>query len=124
MKEEHAPRRRFHDELDSLQEILMEMAGLVEQVIREAISGVLTRDGTVADRITEADDRIDQLEVEIDARVLELLALQQPMASDLRQIVTANKIANDLERMGDHAVNIANAARRLSETAALPEVRE
>ena len=124
MKEEHAKRRRFHDELDSLQEVLMEMAGLVEQVIREAISGVLTRDGTVADKITDADDRIDELEVEIDARALELLALQQPMASDLRQIVTANKIANDLERMGDHAVNIANAARRLSETAPLPEIRE
>ena len=124
MKEEHAKRRRFHDELDSLQEVLMEMAGLVEQVIREAISAVLTRDGTVADRITDADDRIDELEVEIDARALELLALQQPMASDLRQIVTANKIANDLERMGDHAVNIANAARRLSETAPLPEIRE
>jgi phosphate transport system protein len=124
MKEEHAKRRRFHDELDSLQEVLMEMAGLVEQVIREAISAVLTRDGTVADRITDADDRIDELEVEIDARALELLALQQPMASDLRQIVTANKIANDLERMGDHAVNIANAARRLSEAAPLPEIRE
>lgn len=124
MKEEHAKRRRFHDELDSLQEVLMEMAGLVEQVIREAISGVLTRDGTVADRITDADDRIDELEVEIDARAIELLALQQPMASDLRQIVTANKIANDLERMGDHAVNIANAARRLSEAAPLPEIRE
>jgi phosphate transport system protein len=124
MKEEHPPRRRFHDELDSLQEVLMEMAGLVEQVIREAIAGVLERDGTVADRITDADDRIDELEVEIDARVLELLALQQPMASDLRQIVTANKIANDLERMGDHAVNVANAARRLSETSPLPEIRE
>jgi phosphate transport system protein len=96
----------------------------VEQVIRDAIASVLTRDGTVADGITDADDRIDELEVEIDARVLELLALQQPMASDLRQIVTANKIANDLERMGDHAVNIANAARRLSEAAPLPEIRE
>ncbi len=124
MKDEHAPRRRFHEELDSLQEVLVEMAGLVEQVIREAITAVLTRDGKVADRITDADNRIDELEVEIDARVLELLALQQPMASDLRQIVTANKIANDLERMGDHAVNIANAARRLSDTAPLPEIRE
>jgi phosphate transport system protein len=124
MKDEHAPRRRFHDELDSLQEVLMEMAGLVEQVIREAISAVLARDGSVAERITAADDRIDELEVDVDARALELLALQQPMASDLRQIVTANKIANDLERMGDHAVNIANAAKRLSTTAPLPEIRE
>ena len=124
MKDEHAPRRRFHDELDSLQEVLMEMAGLVERVIREAIGAVLARDGSMAQKIADADDRIDELEVDVDARVLELLALQQPMASDLRQIVTANKIANDLERMGDHAVNIANAAKRLSETAPLPEIRE
>jgi phosphate transport system protein len=124
MKEEHPPRRRFHEELDALQEVLMEMAGLVEKVIRESIGAVLERDGTVADRIRDEDDRIDELEVDVDERVLELLALQQPMASDLRQIVTANKIANDLERMGDHAVNIANAAKRLSTTSPLPEIRE
>ncbi len=124
MKDEQAPRRRFHDELDALQECLMEMAGLVEQVIREAVGAVLHRDGSVADRISDEDDRIDELEVEIDERVLELLALQQPMASDLRQIVIANKIANDLERMGDHAVNISNAAKRMTETQPLPEIRE
>jgi phosphate transport system protein len=124
MKDEHPPRRRFHDELDSLQESLLEMAGLVEKVIREAIAAVLSRDATVANRIVDADDRIDELEVEIDEKVLELLALQQPMATDLRKIVTANKIANDLERMGDHAVNMANAAKRLSQAAPLPEIRE
>jgi phosphate transport system protein len=124
MKDEHPPRRRFHDELDSLQESLLEMAGLVEKVIREAIAAVLARDGSVSDRVADADDRIDELEVEIDEKVLELLALQQPMATDLRKIVTANKIANDLERMGDHAVNMANAAKRLSQAAPLPEIRE
>jgi phosphate transport system protein len=124
MKDEHPPRRRFHDELDTLQEHLLEMAGLVEKVIREAIAAVLTRDASVADRIVDSDDRIDELEVEIDEKVLELLALQQPMATDLRKIVTANKISNDLERMGDHAVNMANAAKRLSQTPPLPEIRE
>jgi phosphate transport system protein len=124
MKDEHPPRRRFHDELDALQEDLLEMAGLVERVIREAIAAVLARDASVADRIVGSDDRIDELEVEIDEKVLELLALQQPMATDLRKIVTANKIANDLERMGDHAVNMANAAKRLSQTPPLPEIRE
>ncbi|MGE0160549.1 MAG: phosphate signaling complex protein PhoU [Gemmatimonadales bacterium] len=124
MKEEHPPRRRFHDELDSLQESLLEMAGLVEKVIRESIAAVLSRDGTAAERVADADDRIDELEVEIDEKVLELLALQQPMATDLRKIVTANKIANDLERMGDHGVNMANAAKRLSQTSPLPEIRE
>lgn len=124
MMDEHPPRRRFHDELDTLQEHLLEMAGLVEKVIRQAIAAVLTRDGSVADRMVESDDRIDELEVEIDEKALELLALQQPMATDLRQIVTANKIANDLERMGDHAVNMANAAKRLSQASPLPEIRE
>jgi phosphate transport system protein len=124
MKDEHPPRRRFHDELDALQAQLLEMAGLVERVIREAIAAVLTRDASVADRIVDSDDRIDELEVDIDEKVLELLALQQPMATDLRKIVTANKIANDLERMGDHAVNMANAAKRLAQTSPLPEIRE
>jgi len=85
---------------------------------------VLERDGTAADEVMERDDRVDELEVEIDERVIELLALQQPMASDLRQIVTTNKISNDLERMGDHAVNISKAARRLTDTQPLPEIRE
>lgn len=124
MSEEHAPRRRFHDELDTLQQRLLEMAGIVEQVIRQASEAVLTRDESVADQVAAADDRVDELEMEIDERVIELLALQQPMASDLRRIVTANKISNDLERMGDHAVNIAKAARRLSRAPLVPDIRE
>ncbi|HET9950142.1 MAG TPA: phosphate signaling complex protein PhoU [Longimicrobiales bacterium] len=117
-------RRHFRDELDALQERLLEMAGLVEQVIGEATEAVLARDPTVAEKVAHEDHRIDELEVEIDERVVELLALQQPMATDLRRIVMTNKISNDLERMGDHAVNIAKAARRLAETHPLPELRE
>jgi phosphate transport system protein len=117
-------RRRFHEELDTLQERLLEMAGIVEKLIHRATKAVLERDGTAADEVMERDDRVDELEVEIDERVIELLALQQPMASDLRQIVTTNKISNDLERMGDHAVNISKAARRLTDTQPLPEIRE
>jgi phosphate transport system protein len=117
-------RRRFHDELDTLQERLLEMAGIVEKVIHRAAAAVLERDPSAADEIIETDDRVDELEMEIDERVIELLALQQPMASDLRQIVTTNKISNDLERMGDHAVNISKAARRLTESPPLPQMRE
>jgi phosphate transport system protein len=102
----------------------MEMAGLVETVIGQATDAVLTRDKSVDEKVSAADYRVDGLEMEIDERVMELLALQQPMATDLRQIVTTNKIANDLERMADHAVNISKAARRLAETPPLPEVRE
>jgi len=124
MTDEQRRRRRFHEELDLLQERLLEMAGLVEQLIRRATDAVLERDASVAEEVVAADDRVDELEVEMDERVIELLALQQPMASDLRQIVTTNKISNDLERMGDHAVNISKAARRLTETSPLPEIRE
>ncbi|GMV07894.1 MAG: phosphate transport system regulatory protein PhoU [Gemmatimonadota bacterium] len=124
MTMEQKPRRHFHDELDTLQKRLMEMAGIVERIVARAIEAVLDRDPAVAPAVMDEDDRVDELEVEIDARVMELLALHQPMASDLRQIIATNKVANDLERMGDHAVNMAKAARRLSDTAPLPELRE
>jgi len=124
MTDEQGRRRRFHDELDTLQARLLEMAGIVEKLITRATTAVLERDASAADEVMDADDRIDELEMEIDERVIELLALQQPMASDLRQIVTTNKISNDLERMGDHAVNISKAARRLSEAPPLPDIRE
>jgi phosphate transport system protein len=124
MTDERQPRRRFHDELEVLQERLMEMAGLVERVIGEAARAVLERDPSVAEKVADTDHRVDELEIEMDERVIELLALQQPMASDLRQIVTSNKISNDLERMADHAVNISKAAKRLAETPPLPEIRE
>jgi phosphate transport system protein len=121
---EPARRRHFHDELDTLQERLLEMAGLVESALADATKAVLERDPSKGEVLREGDVRIDELEIEIDERVLELLALQQPMASDLRQIITTNKVANDLERIGDHAVNIARAVARLSDTPPVPKLRE
>lgn len=123
-REQQKPRRHFHDELDVLQKRLMEMAGIVEHLVARATQAVMDRDGTAAQSIVRDDNRVDELEVEVDERVMELLALHQPMASDLRQVIATNKVANDLERVGDHAVNIAKAARRLVETAPLPELRE
>ncbi len=102
----------------------MEMAGIVEGIVAKASTAVLQRDASVAASIIRADDRIDEIEIEIDEMVMELLALHQPMATDLRQVVTTNKVANDLERVGDHAVNMAKAARRLADTQPLPELRE
>jgi phosphate transport system protein len=124
MTTEQQTRRHFHDELDTLQKRLVEMAGLVEDLVGRAVKAVLTRDPSSAAEIIAEDSRVDELEVEVDERVVELLALHQPMASDLRQIITSNKVANDLERVGDHAVNIAKAARRLADTQPLPELRE
>lgn len=118
-------RRHFHDDLDLLQRRLLEMAGLVEMALATATTAVLQRDSDQAATIADYDRRIDELEVEIDERVVELLALQQPMASDLRQIIATNKVSNDLERIGDHAVNIGGAVIRLRETQPIPEeVRE
>lgn len=124
MSTEPGRRRHFHDELDTLQRRLLEMAGLVEQALADATTAVLERDPSMGDVLRKGDQRVDQLEIEIDERVLELLALQQPMASDLRQIITSNKVSNDLERIGDHAVNIARAVARLSETPPFPKLRE
>ena len=124
MSMEQRRRRHFHHELDILQERLLEMAGLVEHALADATDAVLVRDPTRGEVIRENDQRIDELEIEIDERVVELLALQQPMASDLRQIITTNKVSNDLERMGDHAVNIARAVTRMDEMPPLPKIRE
>lgn len=117
-------RRHFHDRLDSLQERLLEMAGLVEELVVEASVAVLAVDPSVAPDVIARDDRIDEIEIEIDEQVLELLALHQPMARDLRQVMSTLKVSNDLERVGDHAVNIAKAARRLSDLAPMPAVPE
>lgn len=97
---------------------------MVEHALADATDAVLKRDPSKGEELRTGDERVDELEVEIDERVLELLALQQPMASDLRQIITTNKVANDLERIGDHAVNIARAVTRLHETPPVPRLRE
>ena len=117
-------RRHFHSQLDRLQERLLEMVGIVEEIVGQAIEAVLRRDPDAAEIIRARDDQVDEFEIEIDERVVELLALQQPMARDLRQIITSNKISNDIERVGDHAVNIAKAARRYAGMEPLPEIRE
>ncbi len=118
------PRRAFHEELDTLQGRLLEMAGIVEELVARACDAVTRRDPEVASAVGPEDSRVDELEIEIDETVMELLALHQPMATDLRRLITILKVSNDLERVGDHAVNIAKAAKRLSDTLPLPELRE
>ena len=95
-----------------MQARLLEMGGLAEERVRVAVQGLMTRDVTMIDRIIGGDEPLNQLHVEIDDRCFRLLALYQPMATDLRAIVAAVKINSDLERVGDLAVNIAEAARR------------
>ena len=104
--------RHFEEELGTLQARLLEMGGLAEERVRAAVLGLVARDITMIDRVLRGDEPINQLHVEIDERCFRLLALYQPMATDLRGIVAAVKINSDLERVGDLAVNIAEAARR------------
>jgi phosphate transport system protein len=102
----------FHEELEALQGRLLEMGGLAEERVRTAVQGLVARDGTRFDKVLVGDEPLNQLHVEIDNRCFRLLALHQPMATDLRAIVAAVKINTDLERVGDLAVNIAEAGKR------------
>lgn len=114
-----APHRHFHDELSQLKDRLLDMSGLVETQLDDAVQALLQRDPTRAGKVIESDLTVDELEVEIENRVTSLLALQQPMAKDLRLLLAALKISNDLERVGDHAVNIAQSAERLVDAPAV-----
>jgi phosphate transport system protein len=104
--------RHFQEELEQLKTRLLEMGGLAEEQVRIAIKGLVDRDHDHIDRVLTSDEPLNALHIEIDNRCFTLLALFQPMAADLRAIVAAVKINTDLERVGDLAVNIAEAARR------------
>lgn len=104
--------RHFQEELESLQARLLEMGGLAEERVRAAVHGLVTRDVAVTEKVIRGDEPLNELHIEIDNRCFTLLALYQPMATDLRAIVAAVKINTDLERVGDLAVNIGEAARR------------
>src|SRR5262245_43869400 len=89
------------------------MGGIVEQRVSQAVLALMERRAELADAVIEGDREVNDLQIEIDDRCLKLLALQQPMASDLRLITSAMKINADLERIGDQAVNIAENANQL-----------
>ncbi len=104
--------RHFQEELEQLKTRLLEMGGLAEDRLRLAVRSLVERDHALVERVLVSDAAINQLHIEIDDRCFKLLALHQPMAVDLRSIVSAVKINTDLERVGDLAVNIAEAAGR------------
>jgi phosphate transport system protein len=106
------PVRHFQGELEQLKTRLLEMGGLAEEHVRTAVKGLVDRDHERIDLAMTSDEPINALHIEIDNRCFTLLALYQPMAADLRTIVAAVKINTDLERVGDLAVNIAEAGRR------------
>jgi len=104
--------RHFEDELAKLKERLLVMGGLAEERVRAAVAALVSRDGPAIEEVLAGDEPLNQLQIEIDGRAFTLLALQQPIATDLRTIVAGLKINSDLERVGDLAVNIAQAAQR------------
>ena len=105
--------RHFHDELSQVKVRLLTMSGEAEAALSQAVEALLERDSAKATQVIAGDRVIDAMEVEIEEQCIHLLALQQPMARDLRMLTSALKIANDLERVGDHAVNIAQSTERL-----------
>jgi phosphate transport system protein len=108
-------RHHFEEELRALKNRLLSMGALVEERVRQAVHALIERRPELCQEIIAGDQEVNDLQIEIDDRALKLLALQQPMASDLRLITAAMKINSDLERIGDQAVNIAeNAAQLLS----------
>jgi phosphate transport system protein len=106
--------RHFHEELADVRSRLVTMSGAAEAALALAVEALLTRDAERARRVIHGDRDLDSRELELEERCIALLALQQPMARDLRMLTSVMRIANDLERVGDHAVNIAQSATRVS----------
>lgn len=105
--------RHFDQELEQLKAKLLEMSALVESAIYRSVQGVVEKNASLAEQVMKNEARINQLEIEVDDLAISLLALQAPMAADLRLVTAAIKINNDLERMGDLSVSIAQSALAL-----------
>lgn len=108
--------KSYDEELERLNKMIVEMGGLAESQFAAAIDTVAKRDSELAGRVIKGDDKVDQLERDIDNLAVRLLALRQPMARDLREIVAALKIASDLERICDYAVNVAKRSIALAQS--------
>ncbi len=107
-------RRQFHSDLEALQQDLLRMGALIEESIFKAVRALMEQDPDMAEEVLEGDDRIDEMEIDIETRSLRLIALQQPMAGDLRILGTVLKAVTDLERMADHSVDIAKVVLRMN----------
>ncbi|MEM8790070.1 MAG: phosphate signaling complex protein PhoU [Pseudomonadota bacterium] len=106
----------FDDELKEISARISEMGGMAEEQLSRALEAVATRDSEMASEVIANDKRIDEQEVQLEELAIQMLALRQPMASDLREVVAALKIASTLERIGDLSKNIAKRARYLNES--------
>jgi phosphate transport system protein len=117
-------RDAFHEELDAISETLVEMTRLVGSAMARATTALLDADLTLAESVIDADDKVDELQHTLDDNSFDLLARQQPVAGDLRTIITSLRMSADLERMGDLARHVAKVARRRYPQSAIPpEIR-
>jgi phosphate transport system protein len=106
--------RHFDQELAELKQELLRMSSVAEQSVAQALKALVQRENALAAKVDSDDNILDQLQIDIDDRCIKLLALRQPIATDLRFITMAMKIATDLERIGDQAVNIAHRTEELN----------
>ncbi len=115
--------KSYDQELNRISNNLLRMGGMVEVQLAQAIQALVKRDSELALRVVEADERVDELESEIDDSAIRLLALRQPLAIDLRETTAALKISSDLERIGDYTANISKRAIAVSQFGPIPPVR-
>ena len=127
MPPSRAPRRypllmrdMFHEELEGINTSLLGMAGLVKEALTQSSQALVNADLATAEKVIAADDAIDNMHHDLDARIINLMARQQPVASDLRVLVAALRISADLERMGDLAHHVAKLARMRYPNKAVP----
>lgn len=111
---------QFNEALESIRNHLMEMGGLVEKQVVDALEALLHADSALAEKVLTTEDRVDDLEIQIDEECARVLALRQPAASDLRLIIAVSKAVSDLERIGDESAKIAAMALQLAETGESP----
>jgi phosphate transport system protein len=114
--------KSYDEELDRLNKIIVEMGGQAESQLAAAMDAVVKRDSDLAAQVIESDAKVDQLERDLDNLAIRLLALRQPMARDLREIVVALKIGSDLERICDYAANVAKRSIALTQSPPLQPV--
>ena len=105
--------RHFEKDLNEMKERLLWMGSLAERAVHQSVHAVLETDEQLAKRVLEEEDAINELQMEVDDRVVQLLALHQLMATDLRFVLAVSRINNDLERIGDQAVNVAQSSQRI-----------
>lgn len=113
-------REAFHDDLESINDTLVEMATLVGSAMSRATTALLTADLALAEEVIAEDDRVDSIQHELDAKTLSVIARQQPVAGDLRTLVTSLRMSADFERMGDFGHHVARVARMRYPSKAVP----